>query len=114
MRGSWTLATGLSALALTAAACGTTVPLSEQSRTQSGSTGLSDGTGATGLAAGPGTGSQLGPTTGAGSTSGSSAGTAGGATSGSGTTTGAASSGAVQPPTGVTPGGPSRGSITIG
>ena len=55
MRDSWRLATGPSALALTAAACGTTVPLSELSTVQTGSSGLPDGAG-TGLHSGLGSG----------------------------------------------------------
>jgi ABC-type branched-subunit amino acid transport system substrate-binding protein len=104
---------GLSALALAAAACGTTVQTTEASRTQSGSSGLSDGTGTTGLSSAPGGGTQPGVM--AGPVEGSSGTTAGGASTGSGTTTaGEPSTGSVQAPTNATSGTPSRGSIKIG
>lgn len=110
MRDSWKFATGLSALALTAAARETTVPLSEGSRAQSGFSGLSDGTGTTGLSSGPGTGTQPGATTGPGPTSGSTA----TSVSGSGATTQSPSTGPFQRPMDVLSGMLSRASINIG
>lgn len=59
MRDSWRPVTGLSTQSLTAAACGTTVPLSELSTVQSGSARLSEGAG-TGLRTGLVTGTLTG------------------------------------------------------
>lgn len=109
------LAAGLSALALMAVGCGTTVPLSELSQAQSGSSGLSAGAGATGLQGGPGSGTEPGVTTGPGDSGGAPATTAGGSSAGSGATTGEqTSSGSVQQPAGVASGTSPRGPITIG
>jgi ABC-type branched-subunit amino acid transport system substrate-binding protein len=114
MRASGKLAGVLSALALTAAACGTTVPASEVSRAESGTSGLADGTGTTGLVSTPENGSDPGATTGSAVTSGSSGTTGGGAGAGSGGTTGAGSATGPVQPTNVASGRPSAGAIKIG
>ena len=115
MRASPRLVTGLLALALGAAACGTTVPNSELSQAQSGSSGLSDGSGTAGLQSDPGDGLESGATPGAGGSNDSTATSYGGSTAGPRTPEGDdPSTGAAAPPTGLTTSGPSRGPITIG
>ncbi len=97
MRADGRLAACLTALCLTAAACGTTVPAAEQQRGPYDSSGLSGSTGTTGSVAGPAGGAQpTGVLADGGGTTGTGTSTSG---SGAGTTT------AAQPPTGpVQPG----------
>ena len=115
MGDSWRFATGLSALALAAAACGTTVPMSELSQARTGTSGISDGTQATDLDSGLGTGTQQGFSTDRGSAGGSTATAAGGSSAGSGTTAAAeASTGSAPQAAGVSSGTSPRGPITIG
>jgi ABC-type branched-subunit amino acid transport system substrate-binding protein len=112
-------APALATLALAAAACGTTVPSSQISRAQSGSSGLDGGTTSTGQPSGAGPG----PTADAGDgTSGTTGGTSTGSTSTSGDGSGSAASTGVTAP-GSTGSGPAvaptagttaRGPIKIG
>jgi ABC-type branched-subunit amino acid transport system substrate-binding protein len=102
-------------LALSAAACGTTVPVSELSAVQSGSSELSAGAGTSELIGDLGTGTASDAAPGPSSTSRPAGTTAGGSSAGSGTTAGANSStGSAQQSAGVASGTPPRGPITIG
>lgn len=114
MRASRRLATGVAALCLTATACGTTVPLAEQTQGASGQ-GLSGTAGTTGLGSSPVGGTRSdGPVVGGRSTgtTGTGSGTTGSA---AGTTTGALpSTGPVQPGTTTASGNVSHAPIKLG
>ena len=116
MRGNSSLAAAMALLAAAAAACGTTVPMDQVARAQAGSTGLSDGTGTTGVNGGLSATGQSDGTTGTVSGGAPNATAAsGGSSPGSTATTGAGpSTGPSKPSTNAGIGSAARGPIKIG